>query len=206
MISDRALVLAAAATYEPKAVPIIEAIDHAVRIFRTSIDGLAVFAIEGTHDDLGWALDFVAAGADDHETFNHPTLGFVHAGFHMAAMAVFPRMALAAQGIEYAITGHSLGGELALHLGGMMIDDGHPPVKIGAFAPPRGGGAQFVKVVTSVPFCAYHFGNDPVPDVPLMLPGFPYEQVPLTMIGRPMFNPFKAHHVDNYVNAIGAEA
>jgi hypothetical protein len=202
MISDRALVLAAAATYEPKAVPIIEAVEHAVRIFRTSIDGLAVFAVEGTHDELGWALDFFAARADDHETLNHPTLGFVHAGFHLAAMAVLPRLALAAQGIDYAITGHSLGAELALHLGGMMIDDGHPPVKVGAFAPPRGGGARFVKIVTSVPFCAYRFGNDPVPTVPWTLPGFPYEQVPLTSIGKPMRVPFDAHPIDNYVAAV----
>lgn len=204
MISDRALVLAAAATYEPKAVPVIEAIGGVVRVFRTEVDGLTVIAVEGTHNRLGWLLDFIAARTEDHETLNHPTLGFLHAGFHLEAVTIAPAIALMVHGRDYALSGHSLGAALALLLAGLLSDDGHPPVQIGAFAPPRVGGALLVKTVTAVPLTAVRFGNDPVPGVPFEVdPEFPYRQVPLTAVGAPMLNPFSSHHIDNYVNAIG---
>jgi Lipase (class 3) len=204
MISDRALVLAAAATYEPKAAPLIEAIGGVLRVFRTEVDGLTVIAIEGTHNRLGWLLDFIATKTEDHQAINHPTLGFLHAGFHLEAATIAPEIALMVHGRDYALAGHSLGAALALLLGGLLIDDGHAPVKIGAFAPPRVGGPQFIKTVASVPIAAVRFGDDPVPGVPFEFdPDFPYRQVPLAQVGAPMINPFSCHHIDNYVNAIG---
>jgi hypothetical protein len=200
MISDHELVLAAAATYDKDRAPLFESIGTSIRVFMIDVNGLPVVAIEGTHDPLGWAIDFCALAAKDHEGVDHASLGWLHAGIYASARAILPRIALSVDGRPYAISGHSLGAGLALMIGGMMIDDGHPPVKIGAFAPPRVGGEALVKVATSVPFCAYHYGDDPVPTVPLtLLPLFPYRQVPLTRIGKPAFDPFSCHHCPNYV-------
>ena len=205
--SDADLVDAAAATYAVSAQPIFEDVDHAVRVFITQRSDLTnVIAIEGTHDALGWALDFFGATVEDQQGMNHATLGWLHAGFYASAVTALTRCALIAIRGPYAICGHSLGAGLALLIGALLIEDGYPPIKIGAFAPPRIGGAKFVKVATSVPFCAYRFGNDPVPEIPLALPGFPYEQVPLNQVGTPMVDPFKCHAIENYVNAVHAVA
>jgi Lipase (class 3) len=143
--------------------------------------------------------------AEDHETLDHSSLGFLHEGFHFEATTILPRIALMVQGRDYALTGHSLGAALALLHGGLLINDGHPPTKIGVFAPMRIGGEQFVKTVTSVPFIASRFGNDPVPMVPPALePTFPYRQVPLMQVGQRRFIPFDCHHIDNYVAAFPA--
>lgn len=218
MISDHELVLAAAATYSSTDTPYFEDVDRAIRVFLSKAsDGANIIAIEGTHDPLGWALDFFALQVQDQQGMDHKTLGFVHAGFYAAAVSALPRIVLAASGAPFYITGHSLGAGLALEISGMLIDDNLAPLKVGAFAPPRVGGATFVKIATSIPFCAYRFGNDPVPEVPLSLPDFPYVQVPLTQVGEPGENHappsimsrllsvsknFADHHISNYVAAV----
>ena len=201
--SDSELVEAAAATYATGAKPFVADIGQAIRVFLTTRDdGLVIIAIEGTHDAAGWMLDFFGFVAEDEQGMNHATLGFLHAGFYGSAITTLARIALAVNGKPFAICGHSLGAVMALMIGGLLIQDGLPPVKIGAFAPPRGGGEQFVKVVTSVPFCAYAYGNDPVPDIPVTLPGFAWAQVPLTRIGSPMIWPFNCHAINNYVSGV----
>ena len=203
--TDVELVEAAAATYVRGSQPFIADLDSAIRVFKTvRADGLITIAIEGTHDAMGWLLDFLGTKSDDEQGMNHQTLGFLHSGFYASAVAPLTRIALAVNGKPYAICGHSLGAVMALMIGSLLIQDGLPPVKIGAFAPPRGGGAQFVKVATSVPFCAYRFGNDPVPEIPVAIPEFPWQQVPLTAIGKPMTWPFGCHAIENYVAGVRA--
>jgi fermentation-respiration switch protein FrsA (DUF1100 family) len=205
--TDAELVDAAAATYAPTAPPYFEDAGNAIRVFlSTREDGLNILAVEGTHDVLGWALDFVAADIDDQQGMNHATLGFIHAGFYASAVAALTRCALLAGKGPYAICGHSLGAALALLIGGLLSDDNLPPVKIGAFAPPRVGGPTFAKVVTRGPFCAYRFNLDPVTEVPLTItPLFPYIQVPLVQIPGPSIPLFDlkdriaCHHITNYV-------
>ena len=201
--SDGDLVDQAAATYsQPETY--FEDIKSAVRVFLTQGDGFNIIAIEGTHDALGWAVDFFGAAVEDQQGLNHQTLGFIHAGFYDAAVTALTRCALVAVRGPYAICGHSLGAALALLIGALLADDGYPPVKIGAFAPPRVGGAKFVQKVTSIPLCAYRYGNDPVPEVPLSIWSLPYVQVPLTQVGEPMANPFSCHTIRNYVDAVHA--
>jgi hypothetical protein len=203
MISDRSLLLAAAAAYDPAGKPFFEAVDHALRVFTTQVDDVTVYAIEGTHDPVGWALDFVAISTEAHEVGEHASLGFVHFGFYRSAVALFPAFKDIGLTTKYAITGHSLGAALALLLGGILINRGYPPVKIGAFAPPRVGGDRFVSIVTSIPLCACRVGDDPVTDFPLTLRDFPYRQVPLTVIGRTRWPAIECHHIANYVAAFG---
>jgi Lipase (class 3) len=176
----------------------------ALRVFLTKReDGLNIFSIEGTHDDLGWAADFFALRVWDHPGKTMPSIGWVHAGFLDLAWTVLGKLRPAMAAAPYAICGHSLGAAEALLIGATMIDEGSPPIKIGAFAPPRVGDATFVKVATSVPLCAYRFGDDPVPTVPWPIPiFFPYRQVPLTQIGQPMADSFKCHAIANYVAAV----
>jgi hypothetical protein len=202
VISDHELVLAAAAAYDPAGKPSYEAVDGALRMFTTKVRDVTVYSIEGTHDPITAALDFMAIPTEEHEVGEHDSLGFVHAGFYSSALELLPGLRSVGLIEPFALTGHSLGAAVALFIAGMLIDRGYPPVKIGAFAPPRVGGAKFVSIVTSVPFCAYRFGDDPVTEVPLTLLDFPYQQIPLTAIGRPMSPSVSCHHVGNYVTAV----
>lgn len=204
MISDHELVLAAAATYDPTAKPIFQGIDGAMRVFLTKVNGLNVIAIEGTHDAIGWGVDFVAIPEEMRGTVSHPTLEWMHAGFYAAAIDALPTVREIAQQGPYGITGHSLGAAEAGGIGALLILEGLPPVKIGMFAPPRVGGDKYVSVVTSVPNCGYRFADDPIPLVPFTLRHFPYRQIPVTQIGRASFaraliDPFTYHHVGHYV-------
>lgn len=203
MISDHELVLAAAATYDRASKPIFVGIDGAMKVFLSVVDGLRVAAIEGTHDPLGWALDFVALPEELRGTVSHPTLEWMHAGFYAAAVDALPTVRDIANQGPFALTGHSLGAAEAGAIGALLILEGIKPVKIGMFAPPRVAGDKYVSVVSSVPNCAYRYADDPVPMVPFSLRNFPYRQVSLTQIGRGLFareilDPFVYHHIENY--------
>ena len=183
--TDIELVDAAAGTYVrngPK--PVIDDASGALRAFMTTRDdGLCIVAFEGTYDPIGWLLDFAAIPT--HPMMLHSDLGLVHAGFFAPAQAAMPKLAFAIGNAPYAMSGHSRGAAFALLCGALMIASGaRPPLKIGAFAPPRVGSDLFVKIATSVPFCAYKFGDDPVPEVPFTIPpDFLYRQVLLEQIG-----------------------
>lgn len=212
--TDSELVDAAAGTYDPAAVPFYECdplsichIGTSVRIFLTTrTDGLNIIAIEGTHNQPGWMLDFLALGMPSHAMRDRPALGWVHFGFYDATQHVMPKMALVAARGPFAICGHSLGAILALMIGAQLTADGTPPVKIGAFAPPLGGDDKFVSIATSVPFCAYRYRNDPVPKVPLRLPPiWPYRQVPIVQLGVSTHEvAFDDHNIANYVREVKA--
>jgi hypothetical protein len=207
--TDSELVDAAGATYSPAAIPLISDLGSAIQVYWTTRDdGLHNIAIEGTHDPLGWALDFFALRTIDHGGMIHPALGFIHAGFYLAANAVVDRIQAKLDGEAYAICGHSLGAAMALLLGAMLAVAGFPPVKIGAFAPPRVGGEMFANWIKTIPHCAYRYGHDPVPLVPMALqPFFPYQQVSLIEIDAPFQRDiFLDHHITNYVEGVHAAA
>ena len=208
-VSDVELVDAAAGTYGPAGEPLIVDFGQAVRVFKTTrADGLNILAIEGTHDVIGWAVDFLALPMYSHIPFLHPDIGMVHAGFYASALAVLPQIRpLTAK--PFALSGHSLGGALALLLAAILSKEGLPPVKVGAFGPPRAGGDAFVKIITGMPFCAYRNKGDPIPRVPFRLPPqFLYRNVPLTQYGRDEFeiDVFADHHIGEYVDAVHAIA
>jgi hypothetical protein len=214
--TDVELVGYAAETYT-RSDPYFEDANSAIKVFLTKrADGLNIIAIEGTHDPLGWALDFIGAEVEDQQGMNHATLGWVHAGFYASAVVALTRCALVAAQGPYAICGHSLGAALALLIGSLLSQDDFngrslAPVKIGAFAPPRVGDAAFVKVATSMPFCAYRYNVDPVPQVPLTItPAFPYMPVSMTALPGPSIPLFdikrrvECHHIENYVVGVKA--
>jgi lipase (class 3) len=204
--TDIELVTASATTYGGGS-PFFQPAGFTDRLFRSlcpSTPGLTIFAVEGTASPAGWLGDFLALGADAQETANHPSLGFVHADFYVAAQRLLGPIAEAAKAGPIALAGHSRGAALVAMLAGLLIDAGQIPVKVGLFAPPRVGGQHLVDVISSVPVAAYRFGNDPVTDVPLTLPDFPYAQVPLIEIGVPCVIPTLCHHIENYLAGVVA--
>lgn len=201
MISDRDLVLACADTYTT-ANATFSGLSGTVRAFRTMVDDIAIYALEGTHDPLGWALDFMALPVPSHVTAQDPDVGWVHSGIAAALESVWPAMFAAMMTEEqYAITGHSLGAGLAVIATARMVGKNHPPVKWAAFAPPRVGFKQMIDMVATVPGIGYRNGNDPVTDVPFRAePMWVYEQVPLLRGGAVCHPPWDAHHIPLYVS------
>lgn len=200
MITDRDLVLAAAATYTAPTATFI-GLSGTVSAYRTVVGDTAIYAIEGTHDPLGWALDFMALPVPTHGTIEHPNVGWVHGGINAALDSVWPAMSAAmAQDDKYAITGHSLGAGLAVIATARMVALGHPPLRWAAFAPPRVGFKKMIELVATVPGTGYRNGNDPVTDVPFRAePLWVYEQVPLRRGGQPARPPWEDHHIPLYV-------
>ena len=201
--TDAELVDAAAATYT-RTDPLAQDVGGAIRAFLTlRDDGTKVIAIEGTHDTLGWLIDFLAIPVEQHATAQHPTLGTLHAGFYSAAQVILPKIELAIKGTPWAITGHSLGAALALLIGALAAEDDNPPVKIAAFAPPRVGGPDFTAAISAISTSAYRFGDDPVTEVPFTFPpDFDYRQVPLIMIGAPIEPATRCHAIENYLSGV----
>ncbi len=200
MITDHDLVLASAATYTA-ADATFSGLSGTVRAFRSVVDDTAVYAIEGTHDRLGWALDFMALPVPTHATVECPSVGWVHAGINAAMESIWPAISAAMDKDEkFAITGHSLGAGLAVISTARMVARGHPPTRWAAFAPPRVGFKKMLELVAAVPGTGYRNGNDPVTDVPFRAePFWIYEQVPLLRGGDLYHPPWDAHHIDNYV-------
>ena len=200
MITDHDLVLAAAATYKT-ADATFYGLNGTARAFRTLVDDTAIYAIEGTHDSLGWALDFMALPISSHVTAEDEDIGWVHSGINAVLESIWPALIAAMSKDEkYAITGHSLGAGMALLATARMVAFKHPPVRWAAFAPPRVGFKKMVDLVATIPGNAYRNGNDPVTDVPFKAePLWLYEQVPLRRGDEVCHPPWDAHHIDLYV-------
>jgi hypothetical protein len=200
VITDRDLVLASAATYTLP-VPTFFGMGGAVRIFRTMVEDVAVYAIEGTHDPLGWFFDFLALPIASHDCVEDAALGWLHGGIFTLYKSVRePLIAAISKDEKYAITGHSLGGGLTVMITGDMVARGHPPVRWAAFAPPKVGFQSLIELVAKVPGAGYRYCNDPVPEVPLTAdPFWLYGQVPLRHNEGFVWPPQKAHAIENYV-------
>lgn len=205
MIGDNDLVLASAATYTT-ADATFSSLDGTARVFRTVIGDTSIYAIEGTHDPLGWILDFMALPVELHASIEHPDIGFVHGGIFAVLMSVWQPMLNAIQddvkaGLKIAITGHSLGAGCAVLAVGLLVTLGIIPVRWAGFAPPRVGFKKLIQLVGQSSGTGYRNSNDPVPEVPIRaLPLWLYEQVPLLCGGPPPYHPpWDAHHIENYV-------
>lgn len=171
MLTDAQFVRLTAATYtNPVATWTGISRAQSIQGYLTTTADLTLIGFRGSKTPLEWALDFLALLAKDHETTNHETLGEMHLGFLLAAMTLYPQVRAAVREAVLAqrkvgLHGHSLGAILALIIGALLISDGLPVDQIVAFAPPRGGGADFVRILANTAIHAFRFGNDPVPEV-----------------------------------------
>jgi pimeloyl-ACP methyl ester carboxylesterase len=193
MIADREAVRAAAATYGNVPSIVGQGRFRPVRATLTPVDAGVIVAFEGTIDRLGWELDFDAL-----IKFQPATHDLGHAGFMDGAEAVIDDLADQVGARDCYLVGHSLGAALALETAGLLAARGKPPRKVFLFAPPRVFLLRLPDVLRDMAVAAWWYGNDPVPAVP---PG--WFQVPCQFIGAPLWPPRAAHHIANYVNAIG---
>src|SRR5690349_8469481 len=158
-ISDTALCAAAAAAYTQAATMAV----GDVHVVITQVDNVTIVAFRGTVPTswMDWFRDFYAW---PERLTDHPALGFCHDGFVSGADAILPKLSLALTG-PYMLTGHSLGGALAIAAGALLTDSGKPPLRLTTFGAPRVG-FSLTKILISIDGARYRHGADPVPEVP----------------------------------------
>jgi len=159
-------------------------------------DGLTVISFRGTvpEDWEDWFRDLAAWPRRD-----HPRLGPCHDGFLSGAEAILPQLApVLTPSRPFALTGHSLGGALAIATAALLIDNGLTPARLTTFGAPRVGMA-LGPLLAPIPGCRFRHGDDPVPEVP----SWPYlNDRPWTTIGRPSPIPIDDHMIAGYLAAL----
>ncbi len=202
MISDLECAKRCAATYMDAPTLPIPQTGTDCRI-TTEPDGSVVIAFRGSVTAEDWARDFICAPIADRA---HPQLGHCHAGFLDGAESIVDEVAAAIGDKPGRVTGHSLGGALALGVGALLVCMGKPPAAIVTFGAPRFGMAMFVKAIAATAVRQYRRGNDPVPLVPFDVPPllqFLDARDPLIAIGVAQSDPFACHAIAGYVADIG---
>ena len=149
-----------------------------------------VFAFRGTDEPLDVVRDLRIL------PWWMPELGWVPAGFGKAARRLLPKCLSVCMENDIdpdtiILTGHSLGGAVALIVGALMVRDEIVPQQIVTFGAPRCGR---LKLLDGIPVTCYRHGKDIVPLVPpLMRRHKPLEQKGI----KASF--IKDHYVHNYI-------
>jgi hypothetical protein len=190
MLSDRDLCAAAAAAYSGTATFVCAGDVHCLV---TEQGGYVLVAFRGTelNDIADWLRDFDAVPADG------GPLGICHAGFLNGACAALPLLKpFLTTSKPFIVTGHSLGGALAICTAALLASEGNPPALCTTFgAPAVSVMGTIARVLGKVPGVRWWDGNDPVP----FEPPWPYQQDrSLTHIGTPMVDPIAAHMIARY--------
>lgn len=163
-----------------------------IRAVLTELDGELVVAIRGT---VITSLENILTDLDVLPSM-HAHLGTVPRGFVLAAMSLMPLIAPHVAGRQVVVTGHSLGGSVAILVSALLAASGTPPVETVAFEPARTGMAALPVFMASLKGTIYRFGNDPVPEVP----PWPYRHPwSVTAIGHPMLDPISCHSMAGVV-------
>ena len=91
-------------------------------------------------------------------------------------------------------------------VGALLADENHPPQRILTPGAPKVGFPAYASALGCVEMVQYRRGNDPVPEVPLALPGLPWmhARLPLIEVGAPQDDPFSCHHCPGYVDDVTA--
>lgn len=164
-------------------------------------EGITIVAFRGTDDPSDWVVDLMAIPQLSYYKLSlfHPV--FIHRGFLLSAVSVLSGVLKAVQDRKYILTGHSLGGAIALITGYHLKHAGHPPEEIVTFGAPKAGFTNFANSFVDTPVRQYRRGNDPVSSVPMATLLFPYVHVraPLIGVGEPdEGNPFSSHRMAGY--------
>ncbi|MFZ0271014.1 MAG: hypothetical protein WAL34_04105 [Acidobacteriaceae bacterium] len=156
----------------------------------------------GSDCPLDWLRDF------DATLYDHPELGPVHCGM-MEGLDDFFAETAKLLGSSPDICGHSLGAAHAWLFAGLLARAGNNPSRIAVFGSPRPGCQQLRDILTPISKSSYRNGNDPVTDVPVFLPGFPYvEPCDFTQLDVPpaTHDLLHDHHIEQYVAGVEALA
>lgn len=203
MISDLACAQACAATYT--AAPTLPVpVTGTDCCITAAPDGTVIVAFRGSVTSEDWARDFICAPVEDRA---HPQLGPCHAGFLAAAESIVGEVSAAIGDKPFEVSGHSLGGAIALGVGALLVLANKPPLAIVTFGAPRFGMQPFADVLHPVGVRQYRRGNDPVPTVPFDVPPvleFVDARDPLIAIGQAQRDPFLCHSIAGYVDDVAA--
>ena len=166
------------------------------------VDGVPYITARGTIPDdlLNWIRDFDALLVTDEY------LGSVHQGFRDGADALFDAIAKSDIGSVRGVhvfeqcpgfVGHSLGGAMAIDLGGWLLTSGRKITSITTFNAPRAGGSVLKSIVGPHVDQWRHAG-----DVVSVLPDLPgvYQDMSLPVtLGRELL-PLAAHAISNFTD------
>lgn len=205
MLTDAQFAQLAARTYTDPPTWTGDARSESFQAVLFQADGITVVAPRGSRSALEWAADFLAIPFRDDDTIEHATLGHVHLGILLGALSIYPQVkaAILAAGAKRALTGHSLGGGLALALGALLTADGITVDRIVTFAAPRFGHERYVALLAPVSIDEYRYGNDPVPQVPLSME-HAREPIRIGTIRPGIAGALSCHHMPNYLDAVSA--
>ena len=162
--------------------------------------GLRVIAVRGTTaDPADWVRDLeIVPRWSSH-------LGFCHRGFLDGAEELRRRSPLADQDFAGAVlTGHSMGGAIAILLAAVLITENICPRAVVTFGAPRCGSWKLRRTLWRVPLRLYRNGDDPVPAVP-WLPGLYLHPRALMPIGEPALDPLADHAIAAYRRAFASQ-
>ncbi len=189
--------------YEPVTPDVFSSVQSfdAVTVGISSANGMQCVTFAGSESGLDWLRDFEAV------PWEHPQLGVLHAGFWQGMEPAFEALRPKLTG-SIAIQGHSLGCAHASILAGLCAVNGIAVDQLTLFAPPRPGYQQLQDIINAhvKVRLAYRNGPDPVPEVPISLPGFPWIGPSLTHIedspsGIEALDPARWHSISLYRKA-----
>jgi len=156
-----------------------------------------IIAIPGTKREIGeWLRDIDAWPIFDVE------LGICHQGFCDGAFDLLYHMPLTySEFSNVVITGHSLGGALAILLAALLSNLCCPPAAVVTFGAPRCASWRVRRLLRHIPLKLYCNGDDPVPEVP-WLPGIYVHPRKLIHIGEPSLNIIEDHFITSYIQSL----
>lgn len=101
------------------------------------------------------------------------SIGIVHLGWFLLTLSKYKTIRREIGELDYTLSGHSLGGALALLYAAIFKGIGRPPLSIHTFGSPRPGFRSFRRHLEGIYIVRHRYGRDwIVPSIPFFLWGY----------------------------------